>query len=36
MKIKFEKFDIVMVDFGDNTIGSEQGGKDQQLLYRMI
>lgn len=29
MKIKFEKFDIVMVDFGDNTIGSEQGGKRQ-------
>ena len=34
MKIKFEKFDIVMVDFGDNTIGSEQGGKRPAIIVQ--
>ena len=34
MKNDFKRFDIVLVDFGENIIGSEQGGKRPAIIIQ--
>lgn len=34
MKNDFKRFDIVLVDFGENTIDSEQGGKRPAVIIQ--